>query len=245
MQLQMRKSFRSGGLVGISYTWSKVMTNAGNDRSNYPQNTFDWSAERGVAPFDRRQVFTANYVYTIPFFKNGNAFVKAAIYGWELSGILTAYTGQPTTLATSSVDPAGLGLLGSSSVAIRPDQICDPNQNAPHQYGGSAQSSAQGLSWFNTKCTAAVPNGSIRPGNAGRFTVLGPGFFNWDASLYKNFVLSGDGRWKLQLRGETFNGLNWVNPLGFASANNTVSTFGQISSFRAARRMQIAAKIIF
>jgi hypothetical protein len=32
---------------------------------------------------------------------------------------------------------------------------------------------------------------------------------------------------------------------GFASANNTVTTFGRISSFRAARRMRLAAKINF
>ena len=32
---------------------------------------------------------------------------------------------------------------------------------------------------------------------------------------------------------------------GFASANSTVTTFGRISSFRAARRMRLAAKINF
>ena len=60
----------------------------------------------------------------------------------------------------------------------------------------------------------------------------------------KNFKLSGE-RVKLQMRGESFNTLNWVNPSGFASANNTSTVFGQISGFRAARRMQVAAKIIF
>ena len=73
----------------------------------------------------------------------------------------------------------------------------------------------------------------------------GPGFFNWDTSLIKNFALSRDNRWKLQLRGEAFNVLNWVNPSGFASLNITSTNFGQINSFRAARRMQVAAKINF
>jgi hypothetical protein len=244
LQLQLNKNFSSAGLVGISYTWSKVMTNAGNDRNSWPQNTYNWGAERAIAPFNRTQVLTANYVYTIPFFGKAPAIAKQALGGWELSGIVTAYTGQPSAIATSSVDPAGLGLLSNSAV-IRPDQICDANANAPQQYGGSAQSSAQGLTWFNTKCWAAVPNGQVRPGNAGRFTIAGPGFFNWDASLYKNFSISANERFKLQLRAETFNGLNWVNPLGFASTNNTSTVFGQISSFRAARRMQLAAKIIF
>src|SRR5205823_12335636 len=114
-----------------------------------------------------------------------------------------------------------------------------------HQYAGAAQTAAQGLSWFNTACFAAVPQGEVRPGNAGRYTVRGPGFFNWDGSLMKNFNLTKEGRWKLQLRAETFNTLNWVNPSGFASTNITATNFGQISSFRAPRRMQLGAKINF
>jgi hypothetical protein len=49
----------------------------------------------------------------------------------------------------------------------------------------------------------------------------------------------------LQLRGETFNTMNWVNPSGFASTGNTSTVFGQISGFRAARRIQLGAKINF
>jgi hypothetical protein len=75
--------------------------------------------------------------------------------------------------------------------------------------------------------------------------VLGPGFFNLDASLLKNFNLSSEGRWKLQLRGEAFNILNSVNPAALASTTTTATNFGQINSFRAARRMQLGAKINF
>ena len=60
----------------------------------------------------------------------------------------------------------------------------------------------------------------------------------------KTFSLAKKDRFRLQMRGESFNTLNWVNPSGF-SAGNTSTTFGQITSFRAARRMQIGAKIIF
>ena len=83
----------------------------------------------------------------------------------------------------------------------------------------------------------------MRPGNAGRYTVEGPGFFNLDASLLKNFNMTEKAR--LQFRFETLNTLNWVNPLGFASANNTSTVFGEISSFRAPRRVQLALKFIF
>ena len=246
LQMQLHKNFGAAGLIGVAYTWSKVMTNSASDRSNTPQNTYNWGAERGPAGFDRAHVLTANYVYTLPFFKQAPALAKSALGGWELSGIVSAYTGQPSTVTTSSTDPAGQGILQNpANISARPDQICNGNVNAPHQYGGATQSAAQKLSWFNTACWAPVPQGVVRPGNTGRFTIWGPGFFNWDASLFKNFNLTGEGRVKLQLRAETFNGLNWVNPSGFASTNITSTVFGQINAFRAARRMQLGAKINF
>ena len=61
----------------------------------------------------------------------------------------------------------------------------------------------------------------------------------------KNFNLTHEGRAKLQIRGEAFNILNWVNPSAYASTNITVASFGQVNTFRAARRIQLAAKITF
>src|SRR5205807_991022 len=134
------------------------------------------------APFDRTQVMTANYVYTLPFFRRGAALPRHVLGGWELSGIVTSYVGQPLSVTTSSVDPAGIGLLNNTSIPNRPDQTCDGKVDAPQQYGGTAQNQL----WFTKGCWAAVPNGLVRPGNTGRYTLRGPGFFNWDASLFKN-----------------------------------------------------------
>jgi hypothetical protein len=248
LQVHLRKNFGAAGLFGIAYTWSKVLTDNSSDRSNAPQNSYNWhEGEYGRASFDRTQIFTANYVYELPFFKHGRGLVHNTVGGWEFSGIVSAYTGQPLTVTTSGVDPAGLGMsISASAASPRPDEICNPNVNAPHTYAtGLAASVANGgPSWFNTACFAAVPQGVVRPGNAGRFTVEGPGYFNWDGSLLKNFNLSKEGRWKAQLRGEASNALNWVNPAG-VSVGNTSTTFGQITSFRAARRMQLGLKINF
>ena len=246
LQAHFRKSFGAAGLVGIAYTYSKTLTDNTSDRSNAPQDSHNWhEGEYGPASFDRRQVLSANYVYTLPFFRSGRSILHSALGGWQVSGIIAAYTGQPSTVTSGTFDPAGLGILSAGPSSVRPDQICDPNKGAAHSYAGSAQSSAQGLTWFNAGCFAQVPNGVIRPGNAGRYTVRGPGFFNTDMSLMKNFNISREGRWKLQVRWETQNTFNWVNPNGFASTANTSTVFGQISSFRAPRRMQLGAKINF
>jgi hypothetical protein len=54
-----------------------------------------------------------------------------------------------------------------------------------------------------------------------------------------------DGRMNLQMRLQTFNTFNLVEPNGFASTNNTSTVFGQINSFRSPRRAQLAVKITF
>ena len=239
LQLTFRKSLGSAGQVGAAYTFSKNLTDNGSDRSNSPQNTYNWhDGEYGPYPGDRKQVLTMNYIYTIPFFKNGHGVVAQALRGWELSGIVSSYSGAPFTAVTSGVDPAGL-----ATTSARPDLVCDPAAGHAATYAGSAQASAQNLTWFNTACFAPVPQGAVRPGDAGRSVIRGPGFFNLDASLIKNVRIRE--KTTLQLRGESFNTLNWVNPSGFASLNNTATNFGQINAFRAPRRVQVALKLTF
>jgi hypothetical protein len=239
----VHKNFGVAGLIDGSYTWSKHMTDSGAD-STAPQSSFNWHAgEYGPSPNDRQQVLAINYIYTIPAYAHSHGILHQALGGWEVTGIPSAYSGTPFTVTTSSVDPAGLGLLGNSASSSRPDMVCDPRASQPKRF---TTTTGTGMpTWFNTACFQPVPNGLVRPGNAGRGVIRGPGYFNIDASLLKNFGLFKENRAKLQLRGEAFNLLNWVNPSAFASTNITSTLFGEVNSFRAARRIQIAAKLTF
>ena len=245
LQAQFRKNFGGSGLFNAAYTWSKYLTDNGSDRSNAPQNSYNWhEGEYGPSPGDRKQVLTLNYVYILPIFKSSHGIASAALKNWQVSGITSFYSGAPFTVTTSSFDSGGLGSVGNnSSSSARPDMTCDPNANAPKLFAGVPVAGSP--TWFNTSCFQATPQGAVRPGNAGRGTVRGPGYFNWDLTLAKSFELSPEGRVKLQLRGEAFNALNWVNPSGFSSTNNTSPTFGVISSYRASRRIQLALKLSF
>jgi len=243
MQVQFRQRFRGAGQFNLSYTWSKNLTDNGSDRSNAPQNSYNWhEGEYGPYPGDRKQVLTFNYIYTLPMFKNDRGPLGVAFGGWQLSGLASFYTGAAFTVTTSSLDPGGLGLLGSSGASSRPDMICDPNANAPHAFAGILSAAN---TYFNTACFVAVAQYANRPGNAGRGVDRGPGFSNMDASLMKNFNLLKEEKAKLQLRLESFNTFNLVEPNGYSSVNITSSTFGVISTYRAPRRVQIAAKINF
>jgi len=234
LQVSARKSFGAAGLVQLSYTWSKNLTDNASDRSNAPQNSYDWhEGEYGPATLDRKHVLQINYVYTLPFLAKSHSLAGVVLGGWEVSGILSFYTGSPFTVTTSSVDPAGLGLLGNSAASARPDEVCDPTEGFTRSY----------TQWFNTACFQPVPQGQVRPGNAPRGAVRGPGYGNFDGALIKNWAIHE--RLGLQLRGEAFNLTNHTNPNGFGSTNNTSTLFGQITSFRAPRRIQIGAKLTF
>jgi hypothetical protein len=240
--VSFRKRFAVGGLITANYSYSKNLTDNASDRSNAPQSSYNWhEGEYGPATLDRQQVFNVDYVYTLPIFKNSKGALSYALKGWELSGIISMYSGSPFTVTTSSVDPAGLGLLGNSASSSRPDMLCDPRANEPKKAPGFI--GAGQPTWFNTSCFAAVPAGVVRPGNAGRGVLRGPGYFNWDGALIKNFLFTE--RTSLQMRGEFFNADNHANPNGFYSTNITSSGFGEISTYRQARQVQIGAKLIF
>ena len=235
LQTSLQKRFSGGSLVNLAYTWSHGLTNAQTDRSSAPQNTYCLQCEYGSTQNDRRHVFSANYVYEIPFMRTQEGALGHLLGGWEVSGIIAANSGLPLTVTDSSAgfDPAGQGVkLNASAAGLRPDQIGDPNSGAPRTF----------LQWFNTGAFAPVPAGQARPGNERRGTVKGPGFYRFDASLFKNIKLYES--LNMQFRAEAFNLTNHTN---FQGVNTTLGsgTYGQITSVRDNRIVQLGLKIRF
>lgn len=234
LQVNLQKRFTGDSQVSASYTWSMNLTDNQTDRSTAPQNSYDArSAEYGRAQFDRRHVFNATFVYELPFMRRQQGLVGKTLGGWEISGLVYANSGLPLTVTTAAgTDPAGLGFLGSSAAGPRPDAICSPESNAPRTRAA----------WFNTSCFANVPAGTIRPGNAGRGIVNGPGFYRWDLSLFKNITFAE--RFRLQIRGESTNTFNHTNPNAVGTQLGS-TTYGNVTSYRDPRILQLAAKFYF
>jgi len=238
LQMSFNKRFSKSGTAGFAYTWSKNLTDNGSDRSNAPQNSYNWHAEYGRATLDRRHVLTASYVYPLPFLADSSGPLKYALGGWELSGIFTYNSGLPLTVTSAlGNDPGGLGSVNNAASLAggRPDLVGDP-------------SSGSGLRtinrWFNTAAFAEVPVGVYRPGNAGRGILDAPGIVRWDFSLFKKFPIRESA--SIQLRGEAFNVLNHANfntSVAMTALGN--ANFGRITQARDARQIQVAAKLVF
>ncbi len=233
LQVTAKHRFSTSSQINVAYTFSKNLTNSQNESATAPQNTYGLNNEYARANLDRRHVLSINYIYEIPYLKDQKGFVGKAFGGWQISGITYFYTGLGFSPATSNNDPAGLGLLGSSPSAARPDMICDPNAGAPHLF----------LQWFNTACFANPGAGLNQVGNSSRNVILGPSTTRFDATLSKRFRF-GESK-SLQLRWEVFNVLNHTNFTTFSSTNITSSTYGQINATRDPRTMQLGLKFNF
>ena len=237
LQMQLQKRFKGANLVDINYTYSKALTDNQTDRSTAVQDRTNPRAEYGPSQYDRRHVFTADFVYELPFYRDQRGVVGHLAGGWQFSGIVAVNSGLPFTASTSNLDPGGIGFLGASSAGGRPDQIANPNRNAPHTR----------QQWFNTAAFAPVPLGQARPGNARRGSILGPGFQRWDLGFMRNFKVYEGVR--LQFRAEsfnTFNHTNWAAIAGttaYTGQTTASSTFGTIITSRDPRILQLALKL--
>jgi hypothetical protein len=114
----------------------------------------------------------------------------------------------------------------------RPDQLFDPNVNAPHN----------STFWFNPNAFADVPAGVFRVGNAPRASILGPGYQTWDMSLFKNIKMTE--RVGMQFRAEGFNIFNHTN---FNSVDTTLgdAQFGMVTDAHSPRIIQLGLKLNF
>src|SRR5262249_41739834 len=155
-------SFRhDGGAAGtltLNYTLSRNRTDASNDRDaiDIPQNPLDVEAEYADARTDRRHIFTANYVYNIPFMKDSPSPAARALFaGCKIAGIRTVTSGQPIPRISESTN----GFLRGG----RPNRVGDPR--AGDQPGN--------LFWFNPDAYAPAADGTF--GSSGRAEFRQPG----------------------------------------------------------------------
>jgi hypothetical protein len=231
LQARFEQRLSKGLSALASYTWAKSIddtsgffTTTGDP--NFPQNSYDLSAERGRSDFDINQRFTLSYAYDLPIAK-GHRWLG----GWQSFGVLTFQTGQPfTVMLQEDNDNSNTGFSNLGYGA----------NNRPNVVGNPHVSNPSALEWFNTAAFAVAPYGTF--GNAGRNILNGPGLATVDFSIVKNTRVTE--RLNAQLRAEFFNLLNHTN---FNLPDNFVGdpTFGQITSAQDPRRLQLALKFLF
>jgi hypothetical protein len=220
MYLSLQKRLSHGISASANYTWSHCISDP------YNQNP----GSGGVAPTnnrrlwrsncignDVRQLFVLNTVATTPRFSNSALRILGS--NWQVAPILqvksaqffSVYAGTDRALTTVGSQPADL---------VNPGAVYPSHQTVSN--------------WINASAFAPAAPGTY--GNAGYNSFKGPGVFQLNLALSRNFPIR-EGQ-SVQFRAEAFNLPNHLNPyppgtVGTSyggSVNLTAPNFGQLTN---------------
>lgn len=228
--------FATGVSLTASYTWSKNLTDATNDRDavDFPQDPLNYRAEYAEARTSRPHIFSASYVYELPFFnKHPNGWARGLLAGWQIAGITDISSGQPVARVVS----------GASNIAATigqyPNVVSDPNAGL-----AGTLDPVSGLPFiFDPRAFSAPLAGTY--GNAPRSFARLFGRNQTNLTLTKNIYFKNEDRYRLQLRAEAFNVFNHTQFTGAGTTLTTTSTFGMPTGTRLPREFQFGAKLSF
>ncbi len=242
--------------ANANYTWSHciglpliTLLNPGANyiHQGYGQNSGDANrnADSGDCAQDRRQVANLTLVAQTPKFPN--RFARLAGSGWTFASTVVARSGTPLTIVTGATDIT-TGFGGNSPGTQRPNLLLtDTASAAKGQSCGSP--GAFCVQWLNPKAFAAPAPGTL--GNLGQSSILGPGFWQWDGAISRQFQVHESLR--VEIRFEGFNITNSFHPGNPGLATGSANTFGVITTDATppaattapARVMQFALKLVF
>ncbi|MBO0857029.1 MAG: TonB-dependent receptor [Chloracidobacterium sp.] len=237
LQTKLTRRLGKGSDIGVVYTFSKAINSEDNEELGsvlfaggfipfaYPAYR---DRNKALASYDRTHVFSVYGTYELPLgkgqrFATGGVLSKV-IGGWELSYLLQAQSGTPFTLSAdgSSLNAPGnlqtpdqvgpVNIIGG--IGPLPGQNCAPTDMSCH--------------YFNPSAFAQPPASPARFGTVGRNTLRGPGFFNLDTGLFRDFNVTE--RIKFQFRAEMFGATNTPHFANPGTAITNPATFGVITS---------------
>jgi hypothetical protein len=223
----------------LAYTVAKTLGN-GNESARFftalwPTPWNDLSRARGPANFDRPQRLTFVFNHDLPGHFQSTA-GKLLFNDWSINGFLVTQSGTPLTVTNRD---SGRGLGGSSISTNATNLFANVAAGAQLKNPGSAKDNLNG--YINRAAFTRAPAGTF--GNSGRGMFRGPGQWNVDFSIFKDFSLTE--RYKLQFRTEAFNLFNHAN-FGDPTTDLDSPNYGLIRSTTVnARLVQFALKFVF
>ncbi len=239
--------------AGGSYTLGHAIDNnsaifGSDDDVGRPNTRRRLDLERSNSANDQRHRFIAYWVADLP----GRG---ELLGGWQLSGIINAFSGQPFTVFSNQTrDFSGFNqlndrpdLVGAGPLSLRrgdPDNFFDP----PY-FGKTGTGSCPG---YVSASANTIPNGCAppgRPGTSPRNGFYGPGVVNLDASISRRFAVTD--RAALRARADFFNLPNHTN-FGLRTGNRTMNSgeFGKLTTssehlYGSSRVIQLGLRLEF
>jgi len=250
LQLGVRRIQQETPVIGsvgyqLSYTFSKSMDNGSGFRArNSRVPYYNRSLFKAVSDFDIPHYFSLSGEWELPFQKMWSNGPSRLLGKWNLLPIITYRTGTPLDVTggiSRNVTRPGPSGAGDQNLVranlVKPITIFDP-----HQVQTLAGKTAN--FYFDTTAFQSVPNvaGIGNYGMLGRNAFRAPSNTNVNVTITK--VIPVREELKFEYRVDFFNLLNnaQFNP---PQTSITSGTFGQISTTRDPRIIQMALRIQF
>jgi len=219
LTLQYRHSFSYGLTAQLHYTWSHALGTIAYE------NPFNLSNSYGSMNFDNRHQLAGDLVWTQPH-RFGSRWANSLLGGWTLGTKLYLYSGAPFSVTDSKI-PSQINSAGGVLTPLA-DAI-----NAGAVGADCGKAAVNGACLSKTSfATYSTTSGIASPvqtdwGNVGPDSFRGPGYFDIDAQLTRNFRIKERARFALGLSSyNLFNHPNFANPSGSLSSG----AFGTITS---------------
>jgi len=236
-QFRLQQRTTKGLSYLISYTRSKSMDvgcsgNFGAEGCEIT-NPYNFNQDRSVSGFDLPNIFSGSFVYQIPIgtgrgFSTGHRALDYALGNWDLSGIVSLYSGLPFDVNVSNGNLSNTGnVFERANLALLNPY---PANKTPTQ-------------WINPAAFATPAPYTF--GNLGRNTLRSDSTKNLDLSVVRRFPFLE--RYAVEFRADSF---NLTNTAIFGTPNRTLGNpnFGVVTSTRsgaAPRQLQFALKFVF
>jgi hypothetical protein len=262
MNLRLEKRYTKGLALLVNYTVQKNLESGGAGPDAYTQNggtsialdSYNLDRERGLAPIDVAQMFSASAAYELPFgpgktWLSGSGPASKIIGGWQVNTIVTLRGGFPTDIRTNVLPPVFNTFNVADRVSGQAMLVDSHNVDA---YFNPAAFRVPGTVPSNTGAAIQLF------GNSARRVARGPDSRNADLSIFKNINFTE--RYYLQFRAEMFNFTNTptfflpsansptltcIGPSGGA-CNASNALFGKLSNGTATgRQIQMGLKFYF
>jgi hypothetical protein len=239
--VSLRKRFSKGLQFDVNYTLSNSIDNQSTVVNTTTSGGLICDATnlrvcRGPSDFDIRHLFNVNGIWELPVGRgrgiggNASGWLNTIIGGWQVSGIFTARSGLPFSLATVSW-PRSFIFDGANGVPA----VTDGNARALR---ASIHDGPNGTIQFFADPDAALAAVHYpRHGEIGNRNVLrSTPFWNLDTALLKNFGLPWSENQRLQVRWEAFNAFN-KHVYGIPDTDIGSNTFGQVTTSQSTARV--------
>ena len=213
LQSKLTRRLSDGFSMGVAYTFSKAINSLDNEEVSgtfgvnggflfWPHPSVK-DRNKALASYDRTHNLSIFGSYELPLGPGKrwaqSGILGAIVGGWQLNWLMQTMSGSMFTLF------GGGAQVNAPGNQQTPDQIGPLNIiGGVGPVPGQPSCAPADLSchYFDPSSFRAVPGTEIRFGTTGRNIIRGPGFFNLDSSIFRNFNITE--RVKFQFRMEMF-----------------------------------------